>query len=236
MTNETKSKKKKRSSKQYYYYIPDYYVSEEEYSPVEYYKTSPRLSRETGLMLYERASAAQKRLESILLDETRQKMQCVKEIGKINGHLIAENQHLHDRSKDWQQAVIKLRTALSSVLRDNRSLEDDLYHKRMKYSQKYAMQMNWLRSNLREVSTDLKHADDRAIQLEQEKMYYRKGYKDVYAHYASEYQRAIELKRRMYLMVERVREEKRLEKIRRHRMHKIAHQLEELATEDPHYY
>ena len=126
---------------------------------------------------------------------------------------------------------MKLRSALASVLRDNRGLEDSLYHKRIKYGQKYAMQMNWLRSNLRDVSTDLTHADARANQLEQEKMYYRRGYKDVYSHYVSEYQQAIEMKRRMYLMVERVREEKRLEKIRRHKMHKIAHQLEELATD-----
>ena len=132
---------------------------------------------------------------------------------------------------DWYQAVTKLRSALSSVLRDNRDLEYSLEHKRMKYSQKYAMQMSWLRSNLRDLSTELKTANERAFHLEQEKLYYRKGYKDVYAHYANEYQRAIDMKRRMYMLIERAREEKRKEKIRRYKMHKIAHQLEELAAE-----
>ena len=94
-----KSKKKKRhsSSKKHYYcyYNPDDVVSDEEYCYDDCYaRTSPRLSQEKGLILYERASAAQKRLESLLLDETRQKMHCVREIGKINGHLIAENQQV----------------------------------------------------------------------------------------------------------------------------------------------
>lgn len=87
-----KYKKKKQHTKHYYYYTPDDYVSEEEYTPCEYY--TPRLSREAGLVLYERASAAQKRLEGILKEETKQKIQCVKEMGRINGHLIAENQHV----------------------------------------------------------------------------------------------------------------------------------------------
>ena len=87
-----KYKKKKQHAKHYYYYTPDDYVSDEEYTPCEYYR--PHLSREAGLMLYEKASAAQKRLEGILKDETRQKIQCVKEMGRINGHLIAENQHV----------------------------------------------------------------------------------------------------------------------------------------------
>ena len=101
----------------------------------------------------------------------------------------------------------------------------------MKYSQKYAMQMSWLRSNLRDLSSELTTANERAYQLEQEKLYYRKGYKDVYAHYANEYQRAIDMKRRMYILVDKAREEKRKEKIRRYKMQKIAQQLDELATE-----
>ena len=87
-----KYKKKKQHTRHYYYYTPDEYASDEEHIPCEYY--TPRLSREAGLMLYERASAAQKRLEGILKDETKQKIQCVKEMGRINGHLIAENQHV----------------------------------------------------------------------------------------------------------------------------------------------
>ena len=117
------------------------------------------------------------------------------------------------------------------MLRQNRCLEDSLYHKRLKYSQKYAMHLSWLRGNLRDVSSELKHADERAYQLEQEKSYYRNGYKEAYTYYASEYQRAVEMKQRMRALIERVREEKRLEKIRQYKMHKIAHQLEELATE-----
>ena len=84
------SKKKKRHGKQYYY-IPDDQPSDEDY----YYYSPPAssgLSRETGLKLYQRAAAAQQRLESILIDETKQKIKCVQEIGRINGHLIAENQ------------------------------------------------------------------------------------------------------------------------------------------------
>ena len=91
-----KSKRKKRHSKQYYYYIPDDLPSDDDcttdyYSPAA---ATPCLSKERGLLLYEKASAVQQRLESILIDETKQKMKCVQEIGRINGHLIAENQHV----------------------------------------------------------------------------------------------------------------------------------------------
>ena len=95
--DKKKSKKKKRHSKQYYYYYNTDDIASDEEASTDYYKPAGAtgcLSRETGLMLYERAAAAQKRLESILMDETRQKMKCVQEIGRINGHLIAENQHV----------------------------------------------------------------------------------------------------------------------------------------------